>query len=168
LSDIDYQIPSTPQKEFRVLDPYRGKGPNSSFDIVEWISKNPMELNDTIMREFTGDIASVGEIPIPPCLDEVIRHENPKHSVRVALAQYMAEEFRMFACPTSMTREQKNEIIEKMVAFMESLGWRDFNPNITRNHVESIMEYKRSPSASWYRNHGICDGTNCWAHGGMQ
>ena len=79
----------------------------------------------------------------------------------------MAEEFRMFAPPSSLTREQKAEIVEKMVEFMKSLGWRDFNATITRHHVQSIMEYKRSPAPSWYKNKGICDGVNCWAHGGM-
>ena len=167
LNNLDFKIPEKPQPEFKHLDPYRGNKPNSTFDIVTWIAKNPMQEVDVIKREFTGDISSVGQIPIPPCLDEAIKHENPKHHIRVALAQYMAEELRMFADPSSLTVEQKREMADKMVEFMKSLGWRDFNEAITRHHVESIMEYKRSPSASWYRNHGICDGTNCWAHGGM-
>jgi hypothetical protein len=167
LTDSNFCIPNVPVPEFRHLDPYRGNRPNSTFDIVTWISKNPFQEIDMVKREFVGDIASVGQIPIPPCLDKAIRHENPKHHIRVALAQYMSEEFRMFACPSSLTREQKSEMVEKMVEFMRSLGWRDFNAAITKHHLESIIEYKRSPSASWYRNHGVCDGSNCWAHGGM-
>ena len=167
LNNPHFNIPTRPDKKYSHLDPYKGNLPNSTFDIVQWIADNPHKEINLNVTEFKGQISSVDGIPIPPCLDSAIRHENPKHDVRVALAQYMAEEFRMFAPPSSLTREQKAEMVEKMVEFMKSLGWRDFNATITRHHVQSIMEYKRSPAPSWYKNKGICDGVNCWAHGGM-
>ena len=165
MRDPLFKLPNKPDPKFSHLDPFIGNTPNSSFDILTWIAENPMAEPITI-TEFSGDITAIGQVPIPPCLENAIRHENPRHHVRVALAQHLAEELRWFASPSAITPQQRKEIVDKIVAFMASLGWRDYNEGVTRFHVESLMNYESSPSASWYRNNGLCDGVNCWAHGG--
>ena len=159
-----YKIPLIPDPRLAYLDPFRGEVRTSDFDIVQWISDNPMKELSSIITEFNGEIGSIEQIPIPPCLDRAIRHENPKHFVRVALAQHLAENLRWFAHPSTLTPEQRRDIVEKMVAFMATLGWRDFNPDVTRFHAESLVDYEKSPSSSWYLNNGLCDGHGCWAH----
>ncbi len=165
MRDPLFKIPKIPDPKYAHLDPFIGDISRSNFDILSWIAENPIE-EISVITEFTGDIGAVGQVPIPPCLEKAMRHENPRHYVRVALAQHLAENLRWFAPPSVITPKQRKEIVEKIVSFVAKLNWRDFNESITRFHVDSLMHYESSPSASWFKNHGLCDGVNCWAHGG--
>ena len=165
----NYLIPETPNPDYSFLDPFRGEPSqySTSFDIIRWIADNPLPAMELEYNEFNGDIGSIQQVPIPPCLDKAMRHENPKHHVRLALTQHLAENLRWFATPSSLDREQKSDIINEIVEFMGTLGWRDYNPHITRSHVASIIDYENTPSCAWLEARGLCTGT-CWAHDGTR
>ena len=162
-----YKIPERPNPDYETLDPFRGTKIISEFDIIQWIAENPLTESLESYVEFDGNIGTADQVPIPPCLEKAIQHENPKHFVRLALAQHLAENLRWFAHPSTLTHEQKRDIAEQMVAFMGTLGWRDFNPHITSSHVMSIINYENSPSCVWLENRGLCTGP-CWRDDGMR
>tara|TARA_R100000278_G_scaffold112515_2_gene90319 strand:- start:1665 stop:2657 length:993 start_codon:yes stop_codon:yes gene_type:complete len=153
-----FEIPEVPVEEYKVLDPFRGMVVESDFDITQWIADNPQKEIALERGEFTGEISTADLVPIPPCLESLIYHENPKHKARLALAQHLAENLRNFAHPSTVSAEQRHEITSKIVDFMATLGWRDFNPHITRSHVNSIMGYEYAPSKC------LVDVGPCWAH----
>lgn len=162
-----YEIPSQPDPELAYLDPftghlYGGLDMEDDFCIKTWIAQNPVEETQYVVAGFDGDIGSMDAIPIPPCLESLIHHENPKHHVRVALTQHLCESLRMFAHPSTLSGEQKRDIVEKIVQFMATLGWRDYNASITRHHVESILMYENAPSKC------LVDVGPCWAHDGVR
>ena len=164
-----YIIPETPNPDYSILDPFRGETSQytTSFDVIKWIADNPLEESIESYTEFNGDIGTANQVPIPPCLEKAIQHENPKHHVRLALAQHLAENLRWFAHPSTLTHEQKNDIASEMVSFIGTLGWRDFNPHVTRSHIQSIINYENSPSCAWLQNRGLCGGP-CWRDDGTR
>jgi len=151
-------IPERPTEEYACLDPFCGNPADSCFDIVQWMADNPQQEVYHACDKFEGEIGTADLVPIPPCLQSLIYHENPKHKVRIALALHLAENLRNFAPPQSLTSQQKRQIAEQITTFMETLGWRDFNPHITRHHVESIMGYEHAPDCC------LVDAGPCWAH----
>lgn len=164
---LNFNIPNLPDPSMLALDPFRGASKHSALDIISWIAKNPIKEIPLELGEFNGDIGSVDQIPIPPCLSTAITHENPKHHVRIALAQHLAENLRWFASPNSLSREQKTDMVDKMVSFMSTLGWRDFNPSTSRTHINSMINYENTPSCSWLQARGMCTGP-CWRDDGTR
>ena len=154
----NFLIPTSPVEEYKVLDPFRGMVTESNFDIIKWIAKNPVQEIIHSTENFEGEIGTADLVPIPPCLQATIHHENPKHTVRLALAQHLIENLRWFAHPSTLSTEQKHGIVEEVVSFISTLGWRDFNINTTRHHVNSIMNYEYAP------NKCVVDAGPCWAH----
>ena len=158
-----FEIPTTPVEEYAFLDPFRGQIGSSDFDIIRWIADNPApKVIASVEQSFAGSIGTADQVPIPPCLEKLIYHENPKHRVRLALAQHLAENLRWFAHPSTLDNTQKNEITEQIIQFFSTLGWRDFNPNISRHHIRSIMDYENAQSKC------LIDVGPCWAHDGVQ
>ena len=158
---LSYNIPSKPNKELSYLDPFRGEAPKTGFNIRTWIASNPAQ--ETVpVGEFSGDIGSAGQIPIPPCLESAISHENPKHDVRIALTLHLADNLRWFAHPSTLTQEQRTQSIESIVKFISKLNWRDYNEHTTRFHVESIIDYEHVPTKC------CVDAGPCWAHDGVK
>ena len=161
VNPLSYNIPSKPQKELSHLDPFRGDTPTDGFNIRTWIASNPIEEVAPVGK-FNGDIGSSGQIPIPPCLDKAMRHENPKHTTRIALVQHLAENLRWFAHPSSLSTQQKKESVESIVNFISKLEWRDFNEHTSRFHVNSIIDYEHVPTKC------VLDAGPCWAHDGVK
>tara|TARA_R110002020_G_scaffold29528_10_gene93113 strand:+ start:10227 stop:11069 length:843 start_codon:yes stop_codon:yes gene_type:complete len=157
-----YNIPEVPNPDFKNLDPFRGTVASSDFDFVQWMSDNPMQEVFHVCDKFEGEIGTADLVPIPPCLQALIYHENPKHKVRLALAQHLAENLRNFVHPTTLTSQQKSEIAAQISTFMSTLGWRDFNMHITRHHIESIMGYEHAPNCC------LVDAGPCWAHNSIK
>ena len=157
----NYQIPSQPQRELKRFDPFTGDLPVSGFNIRKWIANSPSK-EVVHQGEFTGDIGSAGQIPIPPCLQSAISHENPKHDVRIALVLHLAENLRWFAHPSTLSDEQKNQSVESIVNFISKLNWRDFNESTTRFHVASMIDYEHVPTKC------CVDVGPCWAHDGVK
>tara|TARA_R100000988_G_scaffold7772_1_gene4488 strand:- start:48 stop:1046 length:999 start_codon:yes stop_codon:yes gene_type:complete len=158
----NFLIPSQPVEEYRVLDPFRGMSAASDFDFVQWMADNPQQEIYHACDNFEGEIGTADLVPIPPCLQSLIYHENPKHKVRLALAQHLAENLRNFAHPSTLTSQQKTEIAGQIATFMSTLGWRDFNMHITRQHIESIMGYEFAPNCC------LVDVGPCWAHNSIK
>ena len=156
-------IPDTPKAEWAVLDPFTGRESASTFDFVKWVADNPEP--EVEMQDFQGEVSSIGDLPIPPCLDKAVRVRNPGHEVRVALVQHLAEELRWFSDPASVSREQKAEMEEVIFAFISDLGWEGFKPHLTRQGIRTNLDYKRSPSCRWYSERGMCVG-KCWKFDG--
>ena len=150
------------------LDPFRGKARDSAFSIVKWIAKNPQQ---TVFYEakapFEGDIGTLDQVPIPPCLDKAMRHENPRHHVRVALVQHLADNLRWFAHPSTLTAKEKSDIADKIADFIGTLGWRDYNPHTSRFHINSLMDYEQVTSCAKLQARDLCTGP-CWRDDGTR
>lgn len=170
---LGFDIPTKPLLQNKELDPFTGDTDlgisfkQKEFNILQWIAENPVQEVAYELGDFNGDIGTIDQVPIPPCLSKAIAHENPRHHVRVALAQHLAENLRWFANPQSLDRKQKGEIADKMVKFMSTLGWRDFNPHVSLKHINSMMNYENTPSCSWLQSRGMCTGP-CWRDDGTR
>jgi len=164
LSDcLHYPIPTTPNNKHAVLDPFTGDLEGVPFDIVKWVADNPKQ--DVELQAFEGEIGSAGEVPIPPCLERAVKHDNPKHDVRVALVQTMAEELRWFTDPTSLSQSELKEMEDTIFNYIKGLGWRDFNEYRSRLGIRTNLGYSRSPSCRWFNVRGMCKG-KCWRYDG--
>lgn len=159
--DPNYKIPANPLQELKCYDPFTGDPPIGGFNIRAWIANNPVQEQE-YQGEFNGEIGSAGQIPIPPCLEKAIHQDNPKHTVRIALTQHLAESLRWFAHPSTLTPEQRKQCVDTIVAFMSKLNWRDYNESTTRFHVESIIDYENAPTKC------VVDAGPCWAHDGVK
>ena len=160
---LGFDIPKIPIGEYAAWCPFTGMDSDSTFDFVRWANDNPIQ--EVELPKFDGDISSAGEVPIMPCLEGAIRHENPKHEVRVALVQHMAQELRWFADPQSVPPEQRAEIEDTIFEYIKSLGWRDFKENLTRIGIKTNMNYDNAPSCRWFNLRGMCKG-KCWRYDG--
>ena len=157
-----YEIPTKPEHSLLRFDPFRGEKIESDFNITRWIATHPVNEKQVI-NVFDGEIGTLDQVPIPPCLEKAMKQENPRHHVRVALVQHLADNLRWFASPSSLSYEEKSEISDKICAFISTLGWRDYNPSITKFQVNSIMDYEHTPSTAWFKARNICTGP-CWLH----
>ncbi len=165
---LGYKIPERPNPSLRINDPFKGKEKQSNFSIIKWIANNPLQVEYLpITGSFDGNITSASQIPIPPCIDNAMRHENPRHEVRIALAQHLYENLRWFAHPSTLTVKQKSDITEEIIDFISTLGWRDFNEYTSRKHVRSLLNYERTPSCSWLQTRGLCE-ASCWRDDGTR
>jgi len=160
---MNYKIPEKPKNTLKVHDPFRGEKRDSDFHIVEWIANNPKKELPKFSGPFTGEIGCINDVPIPPCLDRAMRHENPKHEVRVALVQYIADSMRWFAPPESISARETYKMADEITNFIETLKWRDFNRQTTKGQVLSLLKYANIPSAQWFKSRNLCNG-DCWLH----
>ncbi len=160
---LGFDIPKKPIAEYASWCPFTGMTNISTFDLVKWVADNPQQ--EVELPQFDGDISSAGEVPIMPCLEAAIRQDNPKHEVRVALVQHMAQELRWFADPQSVPAEQREEIEETIFQFIKSLEWRDFKDYLTRQGIKTNMDYDNAPSCRWFDLRGMCKG-KCWRYDG--
>tara|TARA_R100000995_G_scaffold84022_1_gene61494 strand:+ start:765 stop:1757 length:993 start_codon:yes stop_codon:yes gene_type:complete len=144
-------------------DPFRGRESDSDFNIVKWIASNPMKEEELPQERFAGEIGTMNTVPLPPCLEKHIHHENPKHDVRKALVMYLGDSLRWFDHPDNFTPRETQEMAQEICAFIETLGWRDFNMQTTKSHVLSLLKYSRLPSTEWFRARNLCTGP-CWLH----
>ncbi len=162
-SPMSYAIPSQPQSSLKKFDPFIGMKSRSKFDIRQWIKENPME--ETHLVKVDSSTITIGDaigIPLPTCLERAIKKENPRHDIRVALAQFLSQNLRWFADKDSMSKEQMDKIELEICNYISTLNWRDYNPKTTSQNVRYIINtYNNSPSPKWYLSRGYCDG-NCW------
>ena len=163
----NHQIPEKPDTSLDWADPFIGDKVYRGFDFTGWMSKNADLLRaDPVLTAYQAvelPVSGLGDVPIPPCLENHIRHENPAHHVRVALAQHLYENLRMFAPVEALTTAQKDKIEDQIVTFMSQLGWRDYSEYQTRKHVKSLLKTSRSPSCAWFKTRNMCSGP-CWRY----
>ena len=166
-SPHQYKIPIKPDSSLDWSDPFVGQEVVDGFRFVDWCDNNPLLFKEKPL--FFADLPAVlpvageGDIPIPPCLEAHIHHPNPPHHVRVALAQHLSENMRLFAPVATLSKEHKNSIENQITKYIRKLSWRDFNEHETRKHVRSILKYDRSPSCAWFKARNMCSGP-CWRY----
>jgi len=163
---MSYKIPKQPCPKLKELDPFIGSHPNGTFDLIKWVSDNPLKV-EQVTRSYDGDIGASSSVPLPPCLEQKIREENPRHFTRLFLATHLAENLRWFADPSTLTHEQLRDIEEQIISFISPLKWRDYNENISRKHIKSVVRYGNSISCSKIQSNGLCVGS-CWRDDGTR
>ncbi len=161
---MGYKIHKKPISSLRRFDPFTGMKSKSEFDIRHWIKENPIQ--EVEFAKVDASTISIGDamgIPLPNCLERAIQKENPRHDIRVALAQFLSQNLRWFADKNTMSDEQMNKIENQICDYIATLNWRDYHPATTRQNVRYIINtYNNSPSPKWYMSKGYCDGGNCW------
>ena len=163
---MSYKIPKQPCPKLKKLDPFIGSEPNGTFDLIKWVSDNPPKV-EQVTRSYDGDIGASSSVPLPPCLEQKIREENPRHFTRLFLATHLAENLRWFADTSTLTHEQLRDIEEQIISFISPLKWRDYNENISRKHIKSVVRYGNSISCSKIQANGLCVGS-CWRDDGTR
>tara|TARA_R100000234_G_scaffold120124_1_gene105646 strand:+ start:2217 stop:3455 length:1239 start_codon:yes stop_codon:yes gene_type:complete len=111
--------------------------------------------------------AQMDGVKILPCLNAVACQEgNPDHFPRVYLAQFLLHRLRWFHPRTSQSPEERRKAVEKVVQFMGSLGWADWDEAVTTKHVQHIAEkYDEHPTCATLFSKGYCLG-KCQYHDG--
>ena len=122
------------------------------------LGETPLKLTLPKKRNpFKAKRKKIGELPtitlhnmkILPCLAQAALGEgNPTHRARYHLASYLADRMRWFFPAESVSMEEKDKHVEEIVQICSEQGWVDWNEDITRTQVKSIV-YKGY-------NHGNC------------
>jgi len=162
-----YHIPKSPVRGiFKKECPFRIEKDLPKFDLTEWFDRKSHILEEVHIEEQVDlDITEGNLVPLTPCLG-AINDTNPAHYVRMALVQHMAEFLRDFTPRRNLTKKKLNEIENTICSYIESLGWRDYRPSITRHHVRDIINsYDRSPTCRWFVDKNMCKG-KCWRYDG--
>lgn len=83
---------------------------------------------------------SLGKIIILPCIAQAALGEgNPIHRARYHLASYLADRLRWFLPVESVPEEELKMHVEQIVRICSEQGWVDWDEDITRGQVESIV-----------------------------
>lgn len=160
------RIPDRPVEAYRHLDPFQGVvHRDQCFDLVKWVHANPAPQRPATGLSTDGKALGLthGPCALPPCLERAIHVSNPPHHVRVALVQEMRRQLAFYAPPSAMTQQENTEITDEICAFIEGLGWLDYNEGVTRRYVDGVVrKYTHAPSPLWYQKHNLCRGDDCW------
>lgn len=161
-----YQIPAKPVREYIGIDPFQGRVERDAcFDLVRWVAANPAPQRPSVRLSTDGEALGLthGPCALPACLERAIHVSNPPHHVRVALVQEMRRQLAFYAPPSAMSAEENADITDEICAFIEGLGWLDYNDGVTRRYVDgAVRKYAHAPSPLWYRKHNLCNGQDCW------
>tara|TARA_Y100000593_G_scaffold24285_1_gene48337 strand:- start:3084 stop:4142 length:1059 start_codon:yes stop_codon:yes gene_type:complete len=163
---LGYIIPKKPDPSLKSHCPYRaGDALPGALDIRGWVAP-PHSTNGALEAIPAAFLGGDGDtVPIPPCLDRAIRVNNPRHEIRVALVQHMAENLRWFGSASTMTAEMKKSIEDQITQFISTLKWNDYNEGITRKAIRTLLKYDRTPSCAWFVSRNLCPG-QCWRYDG--
>tara|TARA_B100000214_G_C23579010_1_gene450911 strand:+ start:30 stop:563 length:534 start_codon:yes stop_codon:yes gene_type:complete len=83
---------------------------------------------------------TLDDIVVLPCLAQsALGHGNPIHKARFHLASYLAARFRWFFPPEAVDEKVKAEHVNRICNIIENQDWVDYDSDITRGHVESIV-----------------------------
>lgn len=161
---MNYSIPKRPDHTLKKYDPFMGMPNQSTFDITQWLIDNPEDTVDVGTIDSSAiTIGSALDIPLPNCLERAIHKENPRHEIRVALAQFLSQNLRWFADKKTLSREQMKDIENQICGYIATLNWRDYREATTKQNVRYIINtYNNSPSPKWYKSKGYCSGEGCW------
>ena len=103
---------------------------------------------------------SMDGIAILPCLNTAACQKggNPSHDARVQLVKYLTKRLRNFFPLDSISSQQRDEDVEKVVQFIKSLEWADFDEGVSRYQVTSVAtkDYPQTCSMLWKK--GMCLG----------
>ena len=97
---------------------------------------------------------------ILPCLNQAACQigGNPSHDSRVQLVKYLAKRMRHFLPLDRFNSDILTTHTEKIVSFIKSLQWADFDEGVTRYQVSTIVgkDYPQTCSMLWSK--GLCMG----------
>jgi len=97
---------------------------------------------------------------ILPCLNQAACQVggNPSHDARVQLAKYLAKRLRHFLPLDKFSPDVLEGHTEKIVSFIKSLQWADFDEGVTRYQVRTIVgkDYPQTCKMLWSK--GLCMG----------
>tara|TARA_R100000152_G_C6774359_1_gene202086 strand:+ start:758 stop:1852 length:1095 start_codon:yes stop_codon:yes gene_type:complete len=120
--------------------------------------RNPFKTQ----KKKVGDLPTIvlNDMKILPCLAQAALGEgNPIHRARYHLASYLADRLRWFFPADGIPEKDKQEHVEQIVQICSEQGWVDWNEDITRTQVESIV-YKGYSHATCktLMQEGLCTG----------
>jgi len=105
-------------------------------------------------------VLTMDGVAVLPCLQASACRtgSNPTHDARFHLASYLASRLRYFRPPQTMNGMSQQHT-EKIIEFISTIGWADYNERITRERVKHIVEgpYYHTPCWSLF-NRGYCVG----------
>ena len=133
-----FQIPSTPIEKYKDLDPFAGKPVNCGFDFSNWALSYSPEQEDTRHLEaikLDETTLTAGSVPLMPCLAR------------------------------ALNKEQRLAIEDEIFDFIKGLGWKNWNPTLSRKGIKTSMKYRRVPSCAWFAARNMCTG-KCWRYDG--
>ena len=168
----NFTIPHTPNDASFSICPFLGVRTHAErFDLVRWVHDNPAPTfgaethhNGKLIMALDNS-KGIGDIPIPPCISSATERENPNHYSRIALVQHLSEEMRWFADPSSLSPAEWEVIETKIMDYIITLNWRDFNRSKSMLGIRSNMKYKQSPTCKALDARGMCGG-KCWRYDG--
>ena len=64
-----------------------------------------------------------------------------------------------------LNKEQRLAIEDEIFDFVKGLGWKNWNPTLSRKGIKTTMRYRRVPSCAWFVARSMCPG-KCWRYDG--
>ncbi len=110
---------------------------------------------------------SLGNMIVLPCIAQAaLGAGNPPHRARYHLASYLADRLRWFLPFDVVNEKELSSHTERIVGICSEQGWADYNQDITRTQVESIVHkgYPHAKCATLIQE-GFCVG-KCRFHDG--
>ena len=145
----------------KAIDPHSGIKEYGSEGLELKVRKPEERLQIFNPSEKAIDLPTVqmDGVIILPCLNAAACQEgvNPSHDARVQLVKYLAKRLRNFMPLERVGRQQLDEHAEKIVGFIKSLNWADFNERVTRYQVGTILnkDYPQTCKMLWQKGHCI-------------
>lgn len=114
----------------------------------------------TFARPMKFETVKMGNIKILPCLEQAACQvgSNPPHDARFSLVAYLAARLRRFLPVEQIYGPQLDEHVERIVAYIESLQWADFDYGVTKYQVNNIVKRGYSQHCSTLYDKGFCIG----------
>jgi hypothetical protein len=164
-----FDIPKRPVLVPDNMHPFKGSV-QEGFDFMGWMETYTPNADDyafigATKVELDGEMLNAGSVPLMPCLARAVNTQSPNHHVRVALVQHMADTLRDFANPESLSPEQRQQVEDEIFDYIKGLGWKNWNPSLSRKGIRTNMKYRRVPSCAWFVARGMCTG-KCWRYDG--
>jgi len=115
---------------------------------------------NTFAKAVQFETVKMGNIRILPCLEQAACQvgSNPPHDARFNLVAYLAARLRRFLPVEQIYGPQLDEHAERISEYIESLQWADYDPNITKYQVNSIVKRGYSQHCSTLYDKGFCLG----------
>ena len=144
------------------LDPKSGMIPYGSQGLVLEVIKTQRKRGVFNPSSAPLDLpaASMDGIVILPCLNSAACRvgSNPSHDERVQLVKYLTKRLRNFIPVERINPSTLEEHVETVVNFIRKLEWADFNENITRYQVSTIVGVEYPQTCAMLYEKGMCLG----------
>ena len=115
---------------------------------------------DTSGPALQFDTVEMEGVKILPCLVEAACQigSNPPHDARASLVIYLASRLRNFLPVERTTQEMREAHAESISRYIATLKWADYDENVTRYHVRSIVDKGYQQHCASLEDSGLCLG----------